>query len=74
MRYPAGEKAEIIRLVEQSSLPVRRTLERSCPIPWCNCGGVVTAISGGAGIGQAAGMGRLTRGSSLKGARVSRVM
>ena len=28
MRYPAGEKAEIIRLVEQSSLPVRRTLEQ----------------------------------------------
>ena len=28
MRYPAGEKLEIIRLVEQSSLPVRRTLEK----------------------------------------------
>ena len=28
MRYPASEKAEIIRLVEQSHLPVRRTLER----------------------------------------------
>src|SRR3712207_1861764 len=28
MRYPASEKAEIIRLVEQSPLPVRRTLER----------------------------------------------
>jgi putative transposase len=28
MRYPAAEKAEIIRLVEQSHLPVRRTLER----------------------------------------------
>jgi transposase InsO family protein len=26
MRYPASEKLEIIRLVEQSSLPVRRTL------------------------------------------------
>jgi putative transposase len=26
MRYPASEKQEIIRLVEQSSLPVRRTL------------------------------------------------
>ena len=26
MRYPVGEKLEIIRLVEQSSLPVRRTL------------------------------------------------
>jgi putative transposase len=26
MRYPAPEKLEIIRLVEQSHLPVRRTL------------------------------------------------
>jgi len=26
MRYPASEKLEIIRLVEQSHLPVRRTL------------------------------------------------
>ena len=24
-------------------------LTRSCPIPWCNCGGVITAISGWAG-------------------------
>ena len=28
MRYPAAEKLEIIRLVEQSPLPVRRTLDR----------------------------------------------
>jgi putative transposase len=28
MRYPASEKAEIIRLVEQSHLPVRYTLEK----------------------------------------------
>jgi len=28
MRYPAGEKLEITRLVEQSHLPVLRTLER----------------------------------------------
>jgi putative transposase len=28
MRYPAAEKLEIIRLVERSHLPVRRTLER----------------------------------------------
>ncbi len=28
MRYPAGEKLEIIRLVEQSSLPVRHTLAK----------------------------------------------
>jgi transposase-like protein len=27
MRYPASDKAEIIRLVEHSHLPVRRTLE-----------------------------------------------
>ena len=26
MKYPASEKLEIIRLVEQSALPVRRTL------------------------------------------------
>jgi transposase-like protein len=28
MRYPASEKLEIIRLVEQSLLPVRRTVEK----------------------------------------------
>ena len=28
MRYPASEKLEIIRLVEQSPLPVKRTLEK----------------------------------------------
>ena len=28
MRYPAAEKREIIDLVERSSLPVRRTLDR----------------------------------------------
>ncbi len=28
MRYPAAEKLEIIRLVEQSPLPVRATLEK----------------------------------------------
>ena len=28
MRYPASEKLEIIRLVEESHLPVRRTLEK----------------------------------------------
>jgi len=30
MRYAAAEKLEIIRLVEQSSLPVRRTLDQLC--------------------------------------------
>ena len=28
MRYPASEKAEIIRLVEQSHLPAKRTLDK----------------------------------------------
>jgi putative transposase len=28
MRYPASEKLEIIRLVEVSRLPVKRTLEK----------------------------------------------
>jgi putative transposase len=28
MRYPASEKLEIIHLVEQSHLPVRRTLDK----------------------------------------------
>jgi hypothetical protein len=33
MRYPASEKLEIIRLVEQSHLPVRRTLEKLGVLP-----------------------------------------
>ena len=28
MRYPASEKLEIIRIVEQSHLPARRTLDQ----------------------------------------------
>jgi putative transposase len=28
MRYPASEKREIIRLVEQSYLPIRQTLDK----------------------------------------------
>jgi len=41
MRYPAGEKLEIIRLVKQSHLPVRRTLEklgvtRATFYRWCD--------------------------------------
>ena len=28
MRYPASEKLEIMRLVERSHLPVRRTLDK----------------------------------------------
>ncbi|MGA8591852.1 MAG: IS3 family transposase [Pseudolabrys sp.] len=33
MRYPASEKLEILRLVEQSHLPVRRTLEKLGLLP-----------------------------------------
>ena len=33
MRYSASEKLEIIRLVEQSHLPVRRTLEKLGILP-----------------------------------------
>ena len=33
MRYPACEKLEIIRLVEQSHLPVRRTLAKLGILP-----------------------------------------
>ena len=41
MRYPASEKLEIIRIVEQSHLPVRRTLRqlgipRSTFYRWCD--------------------------------------
>ena len=41
MRYPASEKLEIIRLVEQSHLPARRTLEklgvsRATFYRWCD--------------------------------------
>ena len=41
MRYPASEKLEIIRLVEQSHLPVKRTLEklgipRATFCRWCD--------------------------------------
>ena len=40
MRYPASEKLEIIRLVEQSHLPARRALQqigipRSTFYRWC---------------------------------------
>ena len=33
MRYPASEKLEIIRIVEQSHLSVRRTLEKLGILP-----------------------------------------
>jgi hypothetical protein len=47
---------------------------RSCPLRWCNWRRV-TAIAGMAGqVSQPARAGRLTAGSSLKGAMVSSVM
>ncbi len=44
----AGEVGNTLDIVAQnpSALP---SIPRSCPIPWCNCGGVITAISGWAG-------------------------
>ena len=33
MRYPAAEKLESIRLVEQSRLPVRQTLDKLAILP-----------------------------------------
>ena len=33
MRYPASEKLEIIRIVEQSHLPVTRTLDKLSDAP-----------------------------------------
>ncbi len=68
VRDTSGRVVELLNVLRDVSE------RRSCPIAWCNCGVVITAISGGAGIVQLAGIDRLTRGSSLKGARVSRVM
>ena len=46
---------------------------RSCPVEWCSWRRV-TAMTGMGRTGQPAIAGRLTAGSSLKGAIVSRVM
>ena len=46
MRYPASEKAEIIKLVEQSHLPARRTLEK-LGIPTSHVLSLVRSLSGG---------------------------
>ena len=47
MRYPASEKLEIIRLVEQSHLPVRRTLEKlGIPRPHSTAGMIVIEAAG----------------------------
>jgi hypothetical protein len=64
MRYPASEKIEIIRLVEQSHLPVKRTLDklgiaRTTFYRWYDRyqalgpDGLETAIAGQAGCGTA---------------------
>ena len=45
MRYSAAEKAEVIRLVEQSHLPVRRTLEK-LGIPRATCLTLVRGLPG----------------------------
>lgn len=46
----------------------------SCPWEWCRSGEVITAISGEGRVGQAARIGRLTRGSSPMAETLSRVM
>ena len=47
MRYPATEKLEIIRLVEQSPLPVRRTLAQlGIPRPTFTAGMTTTETAG----------------------------
>jgi putative transposase len=47
MRYPAAEKLEIIRLVEQSHLPVRRTLAKIGIPPQRFTGGMTASLSMG---------------------------
>ena len=37
MRYPASEKLEIIRLVEQSYLPIKQTLDKLGIVPLVGC-------------------------------------
>jgi hypothetical protein len=54
-------------------LSVDQRAERSCPYAWCSFS-ALTFDSGTGRVGQAATADRLTRGSSLKGAMVSRVM
>ncbi len=72
MRYPASEKLEIIRLVEQSALPIRRTLDqlgipKSTFYAWYDryqTGGV----GGGEKVGQGSGSELLLLGA-LKGSQ-----
>ncbi len=41
MRYPASEKLEIIRIAEQSHLPVKRTLELALEVSGCDSAAVL---------------------------------
>ena len=45
MRYPAAEKLEIIQLVEQSHLPVRRSLEQGLSGFLCEAVSIMRARS-----------------------------
>jgi len=66
MRYAAAEKLEIIRLVEQSSLPVRRTLAQ-LGIPRSTFYAWYDAIWGAApGAGKMAGRRRAASGISSR--------
>ncbi len=57
----------------RGTLPGFAREHRSCPWRWCSFELAVTAISGKAGIDQAAMSGKLTRGVSLNVAMVSRL-
>ena len=51
MRYPASEKLEIIRIVEQSHLPIKQTLDklgipRTTFYRWCLTSAPMEQISG----------------------------
>ncbi len=58
-----------VDLAQWVSFPARAG---SCPQAWCSCG-VATTVTGRGRDDQAARVGRLTRGSSLIGAMLSRV-
>ena len=50
------------------------TNARTCSGEWCSSGGMIPADAGVGQVGQAARIGRLTRGSSPMAATLSRVM
>lgn len=67
MSHPASEKLEIIRLVEQSHLPVRRTCGRLlCPVPHSIAGSTKTESAARMGwrteLFDPAGFGAAVRG------------